>query len=234
MEKEIIIKGNKDGLYLNVKKGLDYDTFFKAFKKTIEEYISFFSGGNIVGINNIFFSDEQKKEILDYISEIEGIKISSFEKINSSSEKPKTKKTSEKKENKPDFFEKIIEKRTKIDINPYMGVEKKMDETVFYRGTVRSGTKIVSKSHIMIIGDVNPGAELIADGNIVVMGILRGLAHAGADGSSDKVIVAWKLKPTQIRIADYITLPPDDEDEDINYPEMAVVESGRIIIKSYQ
>lgn len=109
-----------------------------------------------------------------------------------------------------------------------------MDQTVFYRGTLRSGMRLESNSNIVVVGDVNPGAELYAKGNIIVMGILRGLAHAGNDGNADKIIVAWKLKAMHLRIADYITRALDGDDEDIDYPEIAVVVDGKFIIKSYQ
>ncbi len=61
-----------------------------------------------------------------------------------------------------------------------------------------------------------------------------GFAYAGRDGDEDKTISAWKLLPTQLRIADYITMPPEEDIEDILYPEMAFIHNGRVIIKSYQ
>ncbi len=240
MEQLITIKGNKDGLVLNAKPGLNYRDFFKAFRETVVVHASFFAGADIVGINNIDLSDAQKDEIKNFVSSIDDLNLVSFEykkretlETNGKPLKVSTKEV-KKQEKQVGNSDPIINgvKETSHIIKE----EDDMAETVFYRGTVRSGMKLESKSHILVVGDVNPGAELIADGNIVVMGILRGLAHAGADGSDDKIIAAWRLKPTQIRIADYITIPPDGEedDDDIGYPEMAIVESERVIIRSYQ
>ena len=39
-------------------------------------------------------------------------------------------------------------------------------------------------------------------------GCLRGMAHAGALGDQNAVISAYRLRPTQLRIADHITRPP--------------------------
>jgi septum site-determining protein MinC len=108
------------------------------------------------------------------------------------------------------------------------------DKTVFHRGTLRSGRRIESDGHIIVLGDVNPGAELSAAGNIVVMGSLRGFVQAGRDGDDQRCVVALKLQPTQIRIGKWITRPPDEGHEGPGYPEIAVVKENRIIIEPYR
>ena len=79
--------------------------------------------------------------------------------------------------------------------------EVSTSETKFHRGSLRSGQKLEDEGSLVIIGDVNSGAEVIAADNIVVTGALRGLAHAGAKGNKDAIIVAGKLDSVQIRIA---------------------------------
>ena len=104
----------------------------------------------------------------------------------------------------------------------------------FYRGTLRSGQVISSESSVTIIGDVNPGGEIRATGNVVVVGALRGTVHAGADGNKDAVIVALTLNPTQLRIADVITRPPDGERKNMEIiPEMAFVKDDRMYIEEF-
>ena len=105
------------------------------------------------------------------------------------------------------------------------------DKTVFHRGTLRSGKRIVSKGHLVVIGDVNPGAEVSAQGNIVVLGALRGFAYAGSGGDDSRIIIALKLMPTQIRIGSKITRSPDDGSSAPSYPEVASVKDNRIIIE---
>jgi len=95
----------------------------------------------------------------------------------------------------------------------------------------RSGQKVFSSGNIVILGDVNPGAEIIAVGNIMIMGSLRGMAHAGAEGDTKAIIAAYRLNPTQIRIAEHITRPPDGEQGVGVNPEVARIRAGKVIIE---
>lgn len=77
-------------------------------------------------------------------------------------------------------------------------------DTIFQRGSVRSGQKIEAKGSVVIIGDVNAGAEVIAGDNIIIQGNLRGLAHAGAKGNKDAIITAGNLETVQVRISNIV------------------------------
>lgn len=99
--------------------------------------------------------------------------------------------------------------------------------------TVRSGQKILYKGTIIIIGDSNPGSELIATGDIIVMGALRGMAHAGAQGDTTAMVAAGKLQPTQLRIANVISRPPEGKQEPPQIPEIARLKNNVIVIDPY-
>lgn len=77
-------------------------------------------------------------------------------------------------------------------------------DTIFQKGSVRSGQKIEANGSVVIIGDVNAGAEVIAGDNIIVQGNLRGLAHAGAKGNKDAIITAGNLEAVQVRISNIV------------------------------
>jgi len=94
--------------------------------------------------------------------------------------------------------------------------------------TLRNGRTIRNAGNVTVIGDVNPGAEIVAGGNVIVWGKLRGRVHAGADGNEAAVICALDLMPTQLRIAGYISISPDDKRRK-PHPEMASVRQGRIV-----
>ena len=79
-----------------------------------------------------------------------------------------------------------------------------------YRGNLRSGQILEKREHILIIGDVNPGAEVISAGDIFVWGRLRGIVHAGADGDTNAIIVAFELDPVQLQIVDVTLAPPEE------------------------
>lgn len=98
--------------------------------------------------------------------------------------------------------------------------------------SLRSGQKIQYDGHITVLGDVNAGAEIVAGGNILVMGSLRGVAHAGASGDRNAVIVAYRLEPDQLRISDVIARSPEQTVEH-NYPERAYLSDNNIIIEPY-
>jgi len=91
---------------------------------------------------------------------------------------------------------------------------------------LRSGQKVAFDGNVIIYGDVNPGAEIIASGFIMVFGYLRGIAHAGSSGNEKAWVMSYKLQPTQLRIANSITRPPDEEPQ---WPEIAKIQDGVIV-----
>lgn len=82
-------------------------------------------------------------------------------------------------------------------------------EPLYLETTIRSGREIRHPGNVVIIGDLNPGGTVIAQGDIVIWGILRGIAHAGAEGNRGARIMALKMNPTQLRIADLVARAPD-------------------------
>ncbi|NLS44453.1 MAG: septum site-determining protein MinC [Firmicutes bacterium] len=106
-------------------------------------------------------------------------------------------------------------------------------EAMLVGRTLRSGQRITGPENVVLLGDINPGAEVVAGGNIIVVGSLRGVAHAGVPNNLNAVVVALKFMPTQLRIADLIARPPDDEHKVPGSPEVARVKNGRIVIEAY-
>ena len=115
------------------------------------------------------------------------------------------------------------------------GIEDLMDEnTILIQRTLRSGQSVSHDGNIVLLGDVNPGAELVATGNIIVLGALRGVVHAGANGDERAIVIAFKLLPTQLRIADHITRAPDNEQVNSKQPEIASIKGGVVTIEAFQ
>ena len=108
--------------------------------------------------------------------------------------------------------------------------EVSTSETKFHRGSLRSGQKLEDEGSLVIIGDVNSGAEVIAADNIVVTGTLRGLAHAGAKGNKDAIIVAGKLDSVQIRIAN-IVKEIDRDEEPLHKEAYVCINNNQIVIE---
>ena len=126
-----------------------------------------------------------------------------------------------------------------------VGYEKRADDappvftntqegyTRFYEGTVRSGKLLESEGNLVILGHVNPGAEVVAAGNIIVLGAAKGILHAGCTGNREAFIIALNMSPTQIRIADIITRPPDNDVRREILPEKAYIKNETIYIEDY-
>lgn len=101
------------------------------------------------------------------------------------------------------------------------------DEALLVRRTLRSGNRVKFPGHVVVIGDVNPGAEIIAGGDVVVWGRLRGTVHAGASGDEEAVVCALELNPTQLRIAEKISITPPQRGTP--QPEIARLDDDQVV-----
>lgn len=104
------------------------------------------------------------------------------------------------------------------------------DELKVLTGIVRSGQTVEHTGHLLLMGDLNPGGTLLCTGDIYVLGSLRGMAHAGIGGRTDVIIAASQLKPTQLRIADVISRPPDEWITGDTWMEFAFLQDGQMKI----
>lgn len=116
---------------------------------------------------------------------------------------------------------------------PAMNSEVRGADAVLIRRTLRSGNNIHHHGHVIVLGDVNAGAEIIAGGDIIVWGHLRGVVHAGANGSVDAVVCALNLEPTQLRIGSLISVSPNKRRRRPQ-PERAYIENGQIHAEAWK
>jgi septum site-determining protein MinC len=107
------------------------------------------------------------------------------------------------------------------------------ENTILIKRTLRSGQRLRYDGNVVVMGDVNPGAEIVASGNIIVMGQLRGVVHAGATGNEKAIVMSFRLAPTQLRIANHITRPPDGDNTDSDRPEIASIKNGVVTIELF-
>ena len=103
---------------------------------------------------------------------------------------------------------------------------------ILHKGTVRSGERISSNGDLFILGDVNPGAIISANNNLYVWGKLLGTAFAGKNGNKNAFIASLFLNPLQLRICEIVAIGPKERPKD-QYPEIAILEDKKIIIKPY-
>ena len=103
---------------------------------------------------------------------------------------------------------------------------------LLHKGTVRSGERISANGDLFIMGDVNPGAIVSANNNVYVWGKLLGIAFAGENGDKKASIASLWLNPIQLRICEIIARGPKEKPK-FQYPEIAIIEDQKIIIKPY-
>ena len=107
------------------------------------------------------------------------------------------------------------------------------NKDIFHKGTIRSGERISSNGDLFIMGDVNPGAIVSANNSVYVWGKLLGIAFAGENGNKNASIASLWLNPIQLRICDIVAIGPKEKPKH-QYPEIAILEENRIIIKPYE
>lgn len=97
-------------------------------------------------------------------------------------------------------------------------------------GIVRSGQVLHHDGNLLFLGDVNPGGTISCTGDIFILGSLRGMAHAGIEGKEEAIIAASYLAPTQLRIAEIISRPPDEWENRETSMEFAFLREGKMQI----
>ena len=214
----ITFKGVKEGIFIDIKSG-NLHLVKEELDEKLKDSIVFFQGAKSLGVRGKDLTHMEINEIKSIIKDKYNLSISV--------------------EGLPEYLneENILDDLKESFNNPltdndiFQGIEEGM--TKFINGTLRSGQVVEYSGNIVIVGDVNPGALIKAKGNIVVLGTLRGVAHAGIDGNLEAIVAAYNLQPTQLRIADKIARPPDENIISYKLPEVAKVHGGEVMIEPY-
>ncbi len=204
MSKEaFIIKGTKHGLSISISNEVDFDTVLSQLRAKLASAQQFFAGATIHVLTEDQELDSDQKRQLAETVAEFGMEV---------------------KESKLDQVEQVADK-----------VERKEEQeaTLLLRRTIRSGQRVWYDGNVVIMGDVNPGAEVICSGDILVLGALRGVAHAGCNGNVEASVFAFRLEPTQLRIASYISRSPDGKLPQPEGPEMARIFDNVVQISAY-
>ncbi|MDA8236052.1 MAG: septum site-determining protein MinC [Clostridia bacterium] len=235
MKKEVVnIKGTRYGLAIVLDTSCDYEELKNTLAEKIQTGGEFFKGAK--------FALQPSTETLDIgqTKELEDI-CCQYGLIPSGEIKPvvhRDKKLVLNKDSLTSYFTPMSARPVKRSSSlPTVGLTAKeaMEPGLTVKHSLRSGQKIHYSGNVIIMGDVNAGAEVIATGSIIVMGTLRGIAHAGAAGDQESFIMAYNLRPTQLRIANLIGRAPDNDSVDeINFnPEVARIGNGSIMVDNY-
>lgn len=205
----VTIKGLKYGLQLTFAKDASFDDVQANLLDKLQSGDSFFLRGTTVFVPKGYFAEEQN-EVLRKMFHRHGMLFST--ELKRPNLAPPSHDTNKAPAPKP--------KATVEDAQKMMVINH----------TVRGGQEIKANCSVLICGNVNPGAQIIAGGSIDIRGTCRGFVHAGAFGDKTACVVADRLMPAQIRIADLIARAPD-EPEQVNQAERAMIRDDQIIFE---
>lgn len=199
----ITIKGNQNGLTVYLTDEGDFVQILESLRDKLKNSGDFFAG-SIVSVQ-LGKRELSWMELSSLVSELEqsGLEV------------------------------RIGGGETKKSSAPKRQPEEPKETTRLVKGTLRSGQRVNFDGTVVVLGDVNPGAEVVASGDIIILGACRGVCHAGAKGDYKSSVLALRLKPTQLRIADYIARSPDNEVHESGVPEVARMRNKTVVIEAY-
>jgi len=221
---DVLLRGTKSGVTIIFNDQKDFPELLTRLKEKLRGAENFFQGAEVtVDIGNLLLTSKELLELEEVITREYGVK---FLRITHGEED--TAPAGGQGCGNPGAAAGVPR-----PVSPTAPVPS-CENTILVRRTLRSGQKVHYHGNVVILGDVNPGAEVVATGDIVVMGALRGVAHAGARGNDKAIVAAFRLQPTQLRIGNYISRPPEGDAARPAVPEVAQVKEGVVVIDPYQ
>ena len=175
MSNHVIIKGKNDRLVIALDPDVSFLDICDILKTKILEARNFIGNSRMaIEFSGRTLTNEEENILIGIITDNSNIVISYI-------------------------FSKREDSEQEIDLehlNPLIEEGK----THFYRGTLRSGSKIESDGNIVVVGDVNPSSIVKARGNVIVLGHLNGTVYAGLGGDDRAFIGAVHFNPIQLTI----------------------------------
>ena len=175
MSNHVIIKGKNDRLVIALDPDVSFLDICDILKTKILEARNFIGNSRMaIEFSGRTLTNEEENILIGIITDNSNIVISYI-------------------------FSKREDSEEEIDLehlNPLIEEGK----THFYRGTLRSGSKIESDGNIVVLGDVNPSSIIKARGNVIVLGHLNGTVYAGLGGDDRAFIGAVYFNPIQLTI----------------------------------
>ena len=175
MSNYVIIKGKNDRLVIALNPDVDFLDICDILKTKILEAKNFIGNSRMaIEFSGRTLTNDEENTLIGIITNNSNIVISYI-------------------------FSKKEKSEQEIDLeslNPLI----EEGRTHFFRGTLRSGTKIESDGNVVVLGDVNPSSIIKARGNVIVLGHLNGTVYAGLGGDDRAFIGAIYFNPIQLTI----------------------------------
>lgn len=214
------IKGIREGLLIVIGPGEWYEVQ-RQLLEYIQQNAKFFIGAKLaLDVGSRILSASELGKLRDLLADLETTLWAILSKS------PTTIETAQ-----------LLGLATQIGLQKMDTMERRSEpqaageNALLIQKTIRSGMKVKSVGHIIIVGDVNPGGEIVAGGSVIVWGKCRGVVHAGAEGDKQALVCALDLSPTQLRIAEFIAVSPKRKGKP--QPEMAYINGDQVVAESW-
>lgn len=208
----VSIKGTRNGLLILLDPSRDYEEIRKTLLSKMESARGFFKGAK--------FSLSQGHQEIPVNQKDELENICRQYGLIPNSDKAAPIRIVHKENPAP--------KITRVTAKPEIG-----EDALMVRRSLRSGQRITHEGHIVILGDIHPGAEVISGGNVLVIGSCRGMVHAGAGGNRSAKVIARRLNPTSLSIAEK-RLSPETSKTMPKECQVAKLSGQNFIFEKYQ
>lgn len=203
----VVIKGNKSGIRIVLEPDMKFEELLKEVQKKFSSSADFLGNAQVaVSFEGRELSEDEEGILLQCISDYSNLDVVCI---------------IDNDKKREEYFTKSLNERL-MQINSNSGQ--------FFKGNLRSGQVMEFETSIVILGDINAGAQVVSTGNIIVLGNLNGTVYAGASGRENSFVVALKMNPMQIRIADVIARSSDEKSAPPSEPQIAYLEQGVIYV----
>lgn len=217
------IKGIRDGLLIELDSAEEWQPMLKELAAHLDNQAAFFTGSRVtVGVG----SRPVRKDELHSIRALLERRNLILTAVQTDSQ------TTVESAAMLDLRAAIAQTGVAPSADVPFSSEEDGTQGVMIRRTLRSGRTVTSSGHVVVFGDVNAGAEIVAVGDVIIWGRLRGTVHAGAQGDETAVVCALDMQPTQMRIAGFISISPQDKRRKPK-PETALVRNRQIIVEAW-
>lgn len=205
MSEEVVLKGNRFGIQIVFDEAVDFTVVLQKLQHKLDEARGFFGKGTTFLVSDKV-SDRQREALEELLQGFDmNLIVHSRQRPQAAGEKAPPKE-------------------------PVADAVSAEPEVKIVRGTLRSGQEIIWDGSVVVFGNVNPGARIVAGGNIIVKGACRGIVYAGAHGDREATVIADKMLPGQIRIADLVACAPEQV-EAVEQVERAKIKGNNIVIE---
>ena len=110
---------------------------------------------------------------------------------------------------------------------------RRVDNAYIFKGNVKSNNRLRAAGDLIVVGDIEEDAEVIAIGSIYVFGRACGKIWAGCNGDESASIIAYDLRPEEMRISEIYLRLPNRSGRGAKHPERAHLLKNTIYIDEY-